>query len=66
MSALVLKEILEGINQLKKRMDRLAWLIIELKFPEVDSTPEERKIIQEYEDEKAALFNSWEDMHSFC
>ena len=55
MSDLVLKEILEGINQLKKRMDRLEWLIMELKVPEVDPTPEERKIIQEYEDEKEKL-----------
>ncbi len=55
MSDLVLKEILEGINYLKKRMDRLEWLILELKFPEVDPTPEEREIIQEYEDEKEKL-----------
>ena len=55
MSELVLKEILEGINQLKKRMDRLEWLITELKIPEVDPTPEEQKIIQEYKDEKEEL-----------
>ena len=55
MSEMVLKEILEGINHLKKRIDRLEWLIMELKFPEVDPTPEERKIIQEYEKEKENL-----------
>ena len=55
MSDLVLKEILEGINHLKKRMDRLEWLIMELKFPEVDPTPEEREIIQKYEKEKEKL-----------
>lgn len=55
MSDLVLKEILEGINQLKKRMERLEWRMMELKLPEVDPTPEERKIIQEYEDEKERL-----------
>ncbi|MHA2202430.1 MAG: hypothetical protein ACW991_01960 [Candidatus Hodarchaeales archaeon] len=55
MSDLVLKEILEGINHLKKRMDRLEWLIMELKFSEVDPTPEEQKIIQQYENEKEKL-----------
>lgn len=55
MSEMALKEILEGINHLKKRMDRLEWLIMELQFPEVDPTPEERKIIQEYEEEKENL-----------
>ncbi len=52
MSEALLKEILEGISNLNKRIDRLEWLIIDLKIPEVDPTPEERKIIEEYEKDK--------------
>ncbi|MFW9857001.1 MAG: hypothetical protein ACFFFG_18270 [Candidatus Thorarchaeota archaeon] len=52
MSDAILKEILEGINALKKRMDRLEWLIMEAKVPEVEPTPEELEIIREYEKEK--------------
>lgn len=52
MSEIVLKEILDGINNLKKRMTRLEWLLIELKFPEVEPTSEELDIIRDYEREK--------------
>ncbi|MHA2335421.1 MAG: hypothetical protein ACXAEU_25540 [Candidatus Hodarchaeales archaeon] len=52
MSDSLLKEILNGMNNLSKRMERLEWLILELKFPEVDPTPEEKNIIDTYEKEK--------------
>lgn len=52
MSEALLKEILEGIFNLNKRIDRLEWLIMDLKIPLVDPTPEEQKIIEEYEKDK--------------
>jgi len=35
-------------------MDTLEWLIMDLKIPFVDPTPEEQKIIEEYEKDKEA------------
>ena len=52
MSDTILEEILEGITDLKKRMDRLEWLINDLKLPIVDPTPEEKKIIENYQKER--------------
>jgi hypothetical protein len=49
----MLKDILEGINELKKRMDRIEWLILDKKFDEGDPTPEELAIIREYEKKKS-------------
>jgi hypothetical protein len=52
MSDSILKEILEGINNLKQRMSRLEWLLMEVRFSEVEPTPEELEIIKQYEKEK--------------
>lgn len=52
MSDSMLKEILEGILDLKRRMNRLEHLMMELKIPEIEPTPEEIAIIDEYEKEK--------------
>ena len=49
----MLKDILEAINELKKRMDRIEWLILDKGFKEDDPTPEELVIIREYEKEKS-------------
>ena len=49
----MLKDILEGINELKKRMDRIEWLIIDKGLKEDDPTPEELDIIREYKKEKS-------------
>jgi len=49
----MLKDILEGINELKKRMDRIEWLILDKGLKEDDPTPEELTIIKEYEKEKS-------------
>ena len=48
----MLKDILEGINELKKRMDRIEWLILDKGFKEDDPSTEELTIIREYEKEK--------------
>lgn len=59
MSEQVLKEILDGINLINKRMDNIEKMIIDLKIPEVDPTPEEVEIINEYEkDKKTNKLNS--------
>ena len=52
MSETMLKEILEGIKRLNLKMDALERLLMELKIPSVDPTPEEQKIIEEYEKDK--------------
>ncbi|MHA1168664.1 MAG: hypothetical protein ACTSP4_09080 [Candidatus Hodarchaeales archaeon] len=48
MSETLLKEILEGIKTLNKRLFRLEWLIAELGFSSETPSPEERRIIGEY------------------
>lgn len=52
MSETLLKEILEGIKRLNLKMDTLEWLLMDLKIPSVDPTPEEQKIIEECEKDK--------------
>lgn len=59
MSEQVLKDILDGIKLINKRMDNIEKMIIDLKIPEVDPTPEEVEIINEYEkDKKTNKLNS--------
>ena len=52
MSEQVLKEILDGINLINKRMDNIEKMIFDLKVSEVEPTPEEVEIIKEYEKDK--------------
>ena len=52
MSEQVLKDILDGIKLINKRMDTIEKMIFDLKIPEVDPTPEEVEIIKEYEIDK--------------
>lgn len=48
----MLKDILDGIKLLNKRMDTIEKLISDLKISHVDPTPEEIAIINEYEKDK--------------
>jgi len=52
MSEAMLKGILEEIKRINQRMDSLEWLIMDLKIPIVEPTPEEQEIIEEYEKDK--------------
>ena len=52
MSEILLKEILTSIQNLTKKIDRLEWNLLDQRLPAVDPTPEEQKIIQEYESDK--------------
>jgi hypothetical protein len=53
MSDAILNDILKEIKSLNKRMDRIEWLLLDSKIEEVEPTPEEVKIISEYEKEKS-------------
>jgi 5'-deoxynucleotidase YfbR-like HD superfamily hydrolase len=53
MSEAILNDILKEIKSLNKRMDRIEWLLMDSKIEVVDPTPEEVKIISEYEKEKS-------------
>ena len=48
----ILKEILSEIKGLNMRLDKLEWLIIDSKLEVAKPTPEEIKIIDEYEKNK--------------
>jgi hypothetical protein len=48
----LLKEILNEIKDLNKRLDRLEWLLLDSKLKFVDPTPEEIEIIEEYQKDK--------------
>ena len=52
MSEQMLKDILDGIKLLNKRMDTIEKMISDLKISQVDPTPEEIAIINEYEKDK--------------
>ncbi len=52
MSEQVLKDILDGIKLINKRMNTIEKMIFDLKNPEVEPTPEEVEIIKEYEIDK--------------
>lgn len=52
MSDAILNDILKEIKSLNKRMNRIEWLLLDSKIEEVEPTPDEVKIISEYEKEK--------------
>ena len=52
MSEMLLNKILEEILNLNKRIDHLKWLIMDLKTPILDPTPNEQIIIDKYEKDK--------------
>ncbi|MBD3193194.1 MAG: hypothetical protein GF308_21350 [Candidatus Heimdallarchaeota archaeon] len=52
MSEALLNEILQEIKKLQERMTNVEWLLMELTLPEEEPTPEEEKIIKEYQKDK--------------